>query len=67
MAGRTATHATRLPPEEIERVRAYFRPQPYETLADLDVPAGREPRFQAWYRYNTLPHGWPAIAPCSSR
>jgi len=49
-------HATLLPPEEIERVRSYFKPQPYETLPDLDVAAGREPRFQAWYRYNTLPH-----------
>jgi sulfite reductase (NADPH) hemoprotein beta-component len=53
-AGRA--HAPRLAPAEVERVRAFFRPQPYEALADLDASAGREARFQAWYRYNTRPH-----------
>jgi sulfite reductase (NADPH) hemoprotein beta-component len=50
------THAPRLPLEQIERVRAYFRPQPYEILGDLDVTTAREPGFLAWYRYNTRPH-----------
>jgi sulfite reductase (NADPH) hemoprotein beta-component len=49
-------HATKLPPEEIERVRAFFKPQPYEILTDMDVTSGREPKFQAWYRYNTRAH-----------
>jgi sulfite reductase (NADPH) hemoprotein beta-component len=49
-------HAPRLPLEQIERVRAYFRPQPYEILGDLDVTSAREPGFLAWYRYNTRPH-----------
>jgi sulfite reductase (NADPH) hemoprotein beta-component len=49
-------HAPRLPLEEIERVRGFFRPQPYEILSDIDVTAEREPRFQAWYRYNTRAH-----------
>jgi sulfite reductase (NADPH) hemoprotein beta-component len=49
-------HAPRLPLEQIERVRAYFRPQPYEILGDLDVTTAREPGFLAWYRYNTRPH-----------
>jgi sulfite reductase (NADPH) hemoprotein beta-component len=49
-------HATRLPPEEIERVRAFFKPQPYEILTDVDVTSEREPKFQAWYRYNTRAH-----------
>jgi len=53
------THATRLPPQEIERVRAHFRPQPYEILADLDASAAREPQFKAWYRYNTRAHRMP--------
>jgi sulfite reductase (NADPH) hemoprotein beta-component len=60
-------HAPRLPLEEIERVRRFFRPQPYEILADIDATAGREPRFQAWYRYNTRAHrvsGYRAVFVC---
>jgi sulfite reductase (NADPH) hemoprotein beta-component len=53
-AGRA--HAAQLPIEELERVRAFFRPQAYEILADEDVTAGRSPRFKAWYRYNTRTH-----------
>ncbi len=41
---------------EIERVRAFFRPPPYEKLADIDAAAGQSPQFQAWYRYNTRAH-----------
>src|SRR5438876_531221 len=41
-----------LPAAEVERVRGFFRPQPYETLEDFDATSGREPRFRAWYRYN---------------
>ena len=37
-------------------MRGFFRPQPYEALEDFDASAGREPAFQAWYRYNTRPH-----------
>jgi sulfite reductase (NADPH) hemoprotein beta-component len=44
---------------ELERVRAFFRPQPYETLSEGDVTAGREARFLAWYRYNTRAHRVP--------
>jgi len=53
-AGRA--HAPQLTTTELERVRGFFSPQPYETLADFDASAGREPAFQAWYRYNTRPH-----------
>jgi len=49
-------HAPRLPLEEIERVRSFFRPQPYEILSDIEVTAGREAQFKAWYRYNTREH-----------
>ena len=52
-------HAPRLPLAEIERVRAYFRPQPYEILCDLELPQLKEPRFAAWYRYNTRAHRTP--------
>jgi sulfite reductase (NADPH) hemoprotein beta-component len=51
--------APQLPPEEVERVRAFFRPQPYETLTDIEVTLAREPRFKAWYRYNTRAHRVP--------
>ncbi|MEJ0100996.1 MAG: nitrite/sulfite reductase [Pseudomonadota bacterium] len=44
---------------EIERVRAFFRPPPYEKLVDIDATAGQPPEFQAWYRYNTRPHKVP--------
>jgi sulfite reductase (NADPH) hemoprotein beta-component len=48
-----------LPPAEIERVRAFFRPLPYETLKDSDVTEGRTAAFKAWYRYNTRTHRMP--------
>ena len=51
-----AGHAPVLPLAQIERVRSFFRPQPYEILSDLDVTQAREPRFLAWYRYNTREH-----------
>ncbi len=44
---------------EVERVRGCFAAPPYETLTDLDVTAGRAPRFLAWYRYNTRAHRVP--------
>jgi sulfite reductase (NADPH) hemoprotein beta-component len=44
---------------DVERMRAFFRPPPYEVLTDRDVTVGREPRFAAWYRYNTRAHRVP--------
>jgi sulfite reductase (NADPH) hemoprotein beta-component len=44
---------------QIDRMRAYFAPLPYETLTDIDATAGREPEFLAWYRYNTRKHKVP--------
>ena len=49
----TALH---LEAAEIDRMRAYFRPLPYEALPDIDVTAGREPAFVAWYQHNTRAH-----------
>ncbi|HTC16994.1 MAG TPA: nitrite/sulfite reductase [Steroidobacteraceae bacterium] len=49
-------HAPQLSGAEIERVRSCFKPLPYAQLQDLDVTAGREPAFAAWYRYNTHAH-----------
>jgi sulfite reductase (NADPH) hemoprotein beta-component len=51
--------APRLPVDEVERVRAFFQPPAYETLPDIDVTAGRETEFKAWYRYNTREHKIP--------
>ena len=48
--------APRLEPSEVERVRSFFKPPAYESLENIDVTAGREPEFKAWYRYNTRPH-----------
>jgi sulfite reductase (NADPH) hemoprotein beta-component len=53
--------------ELFERVRANFQPPAYETLPNVEVTAGREPEFQAWYRYNTRGHrvpGYRAVFVC---
>ena len=57
----TEWHAARdtgpvLEAAQVERVRSFFQPPAYEALQNIDVAAGREPEFQAWYRYNTRPH-----------
>jgi sulfite reductase (NADPH) hemoprotein beta-component len=51
--------AAQLLPEQVERVRGFFRPEAYETLTDIDVTLAREPRFKAWVRYNTRAHRVP--------
>jgi sulfite reductase (NADPH) hemoprotein beta-component len=48
--------ALRLDVAEIERVRDFFAPPPYEMLADINMTQGQSADFQAWYRYNTRPH-----------
>ena len=55
--------APRLADSEVERMRAFFAPPPYETLDDVADAAGnagllsgaRAP-YEAWYRYNTRAH-----------
>ncbi|MFO7324231.1 MAG: nitrite/sulfite reductase [Pseudomonadota bacterium] len=44
---------------ELERMRAFFAPPPYEKLDDIDVTANQSPEFLAWYRYNTRQHKQP--------
>jgi sulfite reductase (NADPH) hemoprotein beta-component len=51
--------APQLAVAEVERVRAFFKPPPYESLPNIDVTADREPEFRAWYRYNTRAHRVP--------
>ncbi len=48
--------APRLEASEVDRVRSHFVPPAYEQLQNIDAAAGREPEFQAWYRYNTREH-----------
>jgi sulfite reductase (NADPH) hemoprotein beta-component len=47
--------APRLTPQEVERMRDFFAPPPYQPLADAP-PDAAQPAFQAWYRYNTRAH-----------
>jgi sulfite reductase (NADPH) hemoprotein beta-component len=51
--------ATRLTADEVARVGAFFRPQPYEALEDIDFSATRDNAFKAWLRYNTRAHRVP--------
>lgn len=52
-------YAPRLEASEVDRVRSHFEPPAYESLQNIDAAAGREPEFQAWYRYNTREHKVP--------
>jgi sulfite reductase (NADPH) hemoprotein beta-component len=51
--------APQLEAAEVDRVRSHFTPPAYEDLQNIDAAAGREPEFQAWYRYNTREHKVP--------
>jgi sulfite reductase (NADPH) hemoprotein beta-component len=53
---REASPELTLADAEIDRMRGFFRPPPYETLADFNPTQGQPVQFQAWYRYNTRPH-----------
>jgi len=50
--------APRLENAEVDRVRAFFQPPAYDTLADIAIPEGNA-EFKAWYRYNTRSHKVP--------
>jgi sulfite reductase (NADPH) hemoprotein beta-component len=47
---------SQLTPAQIAHARSFFRPQPYQTLANTDPLAAAGPEFKAWYRYNTRAH-----------
>jgi len=55
--------ALELDVREIERMRAFFAPPPYEIVAgtqsDDALLDGRPAAFKAWYRYNTREHKVP--------
>ena len=44
---------------EVRRMRDFFRPPPYATLADVQPDLGKPAAFRAWYRYNTAAHKIP--------
>jgi sulfite reductase (NADPH) hemoprotein beta-component len=52
--------APRLTEAEVDRMRTYFAPPPYEHLHDEHPDVGSvrsgEPAYDAWLRYNTRPH-----------
>jgi sulfite reductase (NADPH) hemoprotein beta-component len=41
---------------EIARLRGFFNPPDYRSLADSEPAAGKSTAFRAWYRYNTTAH-----------
>ncbi len=48
--------------EEIARIKTFFQPPAYETLADdplLAEKTAQESQFGAWFRHNTHPHKMP--------
>ncbi|MGB5950707.1 MAG: nitrite/sulfite reductase [Parvibaculum sp.] len=55
-----------LPEEEVERIRAYFAPPPFETLSDdtpeLDEAVARDEKFADWVRTNVVKHRMPGYA-----
>lgn len=44
---------------QVEHARSFFRPHPYETLANVDPLSHAGAEFKAWYRYNTRAHKVP--------
>src|SRR6202162_873231 len=41
---------------EVARMRSFFDPPAYRTLANTDPAKGQDAAFSAWYRYNTVEH-----------
>jgi sulfite reductase (NADPH) hemoprotein beta-component len=41
---------------EVSRMRSFFNPPAYRTLANTDPAKGKNAAFSAWYRYNTVEH-----------
>ena len=57
---------TRLPANEVARIREHFKPPPYDRLSDegafLAAERLRNPAFNAWMRHNVAPHRQPGYA-----
>jgi sulfite reductase (NADPH) hemoprotein beta-component len=46
----------RIDDAQVARMKNFFNPPDYLALPNMAPDAGREPAFQAWYRYNTTAH-----------
>ena len=44
---------------QITRLRSFFDPPAYKSLANIEPAAGKSTAFRAWYRYNTVAHKVP--------
>src|SRR5579862_1967587 len=49
---RSREAAPRVSEAEIARLKAFFNPPAYRTLANIDATEGRDTAFRAWHRYN---------------
>ncbi|MGN6149644.1 MAG: nitrite/sulfite reductase [Rhizomicrobium sp.] len=56
-----ANGTLQLPQEELDRIRAYFAPPPFENLPD-DEPTSLDPTFKTWYAQNVSKHRQPGYA-----
>jgi sulfite reductase (NADPH) hemoprotein beta-component len=52
----SAGFAPQLEQAQIERMRGFFTPPPYESLPEREPSNSADAAFQAWQRYNTRPH-----------
>jgi len=48
--------APALDPEELARVKAFFKPHAYQQLQDIDALSGHPTEFRNWYQRNTRRH-----------
>ncbi|HXA35696.1 MAG TPA: nitrite/sulfite reductase [Steroidobacteraceae bacterium] len=55
----TRASVPRVDDAEIARLRGFFDPPAYRTLADSEPSTGKSTAFRAWYRYNTTAHKIP--------
>ena len=51
--------ALRVTEAQITRLRSFFDPPDYKSLANIEPAAGKSTAFRAWYRYNTVAHKVP--------
>src|SRR5271156_6857487 len=49
----------RIDDAQVERMRRFFDPPAYRTLANTHPDVGQSTAFRAWYRYNTVAHKIP--------
>jgi sulfite reductase (NADPH) hemoprotein beta-component len=55
----TRVNGPRVGEAEIARLRGFFIPPAYRSLANTEPAAGKSTAFRAWYRYNTTAHKVP--------